>query len=689
MASADFAVAASAGAIALALSTTLWSWRFRKRCELAVAALKARLDAAETALGEAEAAASAFDGALLAIEGREARLISGEDGLQALARALGLERVDAIELLERPDPDLARTRTRRRGPDRRRASRSASSCRRPRAWWSSRAGRPAPSPGSAPRSPPRGPAAGRFAGLADRLPDPAWISTPRARWCGPTGPGWRRPRPVGRGGAQPDKLPSTAAPTALAAEAARRASGARRVRWAPVKGQRRAFHVTAEPLAKAAASAPWAQDVTEAEDTARDPAPPRRGARRDPEPPRRRRWRSSAPDAAADRSTTPPSPSSGAWSRPGWRSGRATARCSTACASAAACPRRSTTPPGRPPSSAATRRSGPSPDDLWTLPDGRTLRVVRQPHPLGGLLLLFSDITGELKLQGPVQRPDPGAAGHARQAERRGGGVRLGRAAAAAQRGLRAVLERRAPADAATARPTSTAWWSCACRGCTTGQFWRELKARVTDPDPQARAPISGEAKTSDDRIVAYQSRPLPDGATLIAFADVTDTRKLERRAGATASAGPGRGRAAEARLRRQRLLRAAHAAHHHHRLFRAAGAQRATALPERARGHVAAVRTGRRASWPARSTTCSTWPRSTPARWRWTWATSTSATLLRGRRRARWARGGRRRQGRRSRCERDAGHRRASAPTPRRLGQMLDHLIENALRQTPRRRAW
>jgi signal transduction histidine kinase len=58
--------------------------------------------------------------------------------------------------------------------------------------------------------------------------------------------------------------------------------------------------------------------------------------------------------------------------------------------------------------------------------------------------------------------------------------------------------------------------------------FWRELKGRVADPDPSARAPISGEVKTSDSRIVAYQSRPLPDGATLIAFTDVTDARKLE-----------------------------------------------------------------------------------------------------------------------------------------------------------------
>jgi hypothetical protein len=58
--------------------------------------------------------------------------------------------------------------------------------------------------------------------------------------------------------------------------------------------------------------------------------------------------------------------------------------------------------------------------------------------------------------------------------------------------------------------------------------LWSDLKARVTDTDPQARAPLTGEVRTSDRRIVAYQSRPLPDGATLIAFADITDTRNLE-----------------------------------------------------------------------------------------------------------------------------------------------------------------
>src|SRR6185437_3171735 len=37
------------------------------------------------------------------------------------------------------------------------------------------------------------------------------------------------------------------------------------------------------------------------------------------------------------------------------------------------------------------------------------------------------------------------------------------------------------------------------------------------------------EVRSSDRRTIGYQSQPLPDGATLIAFADITATKELER----------------------------------------------------------------------------------------------------------------------------------------------------------------
>ena len=339
MAAADFAVAASAGAIALALSTTLWSWRFRKRCELAVAALKARLDAAETALGEADAAASAFDGALLAVEGREARLISGEDGLQALARALGLGRVDAIELLR------ALTRT---SPEHERAVEALISAGEP-----FRFELPTPAGVAVVEGRPSGaiawiraaladeaPAAGRFAGLADRLPEPAWIldASGGLVWANRA---WLEAAEAAsvEAARKQDKAFDRGADS-LAAEAARLSARREGFRWVTVKGQRRAYRVAAEPLGEGETFA-VAQDVTEAEET-------------------RELLRRHA--AAHDETLNHPAdgvaifgperrltfhntafPTSGAWSRPGSPSGPPTASCSTACASAAACPRRRTT----------------------------------------------------------------------------------------------------------------------------------------------------------------------------------------------------------------------------------------------------------------------------------------------------------------------------------------------------------
>ncbi|MDP3632907.1 PAS domain-containing sensor histidine kinase, partial [Phenylobacterium sp.] len=169
---------------------------------------------------------------------------------------------------------------------------------------------------------------------------------------------------------------------------------------------------------------------------------------------------------------------------------------------------------------------GSSPDDLWSLPDGRTLRVVRQPHPMGGVLLLFSDITDELKLKAQYN-----ALIQVQQATL----DKLNDAVAVFGSDGRLRLHNEAFERFWNVTPTQldlAGDFEGVVELCVPRlhdlNFWRELKGRVADPDPSARAPISGEVKTSDSRIVVYQSRPLPDGATLIAFGDVTDARKLE-----------------------------------------------------------------------------------------------------------------------------------------------------------------
>ncbi|KPF84083.1 histidine kinase [Brevundimonas sp. AAP58] len=168
-----------------------------------------------------------------------------------------------------------------------------------------------------------------------------------------------------------------------------------------------------------------------------------------------------------------------------------------------------------------------APDESWSLPDGRTLRIVRQPHPLGGILLLFSDITGELDLRSrfnaqlQVQTATLDKLNDAVAVFGSDGRLRLHNDAFETFWSLSAEQLRDAGDFDAIAALLKTHIPDAA--------LWLELKARVADPDPESRVPVSGEGRTTDNRIAAWQTRPLPDGATLVAFSDVTARRELEQ----------------------------------------------------------------------------------------------------------------------------------------------------------------
>jgi signal transduction histidine kinase len=176
-----------------------------------------------------------------------------------------------------------------------------------------------------------------------------------------------------------------------------------------------------------------------------------------------------------------------------------------------------------------------APDDSWSLPDGRTLRVVRQPHPLGGVLLLFSDITDELKLRSrfnaqiQVQTATLDKLNDAVAVFGSDGRLRLHNEAFDTFWGVTAeALDAAGDFDAVATLCQST---------MPDPALWLGLKARVADPDPESRVPIAGEGKTTDGRIASWLTRPLPDGATLVAFSDVTARRGLEQALAAKAQA--------------------------------------------------------------------------------------------------------------------------------------------------------
>ena len=534
MAVIDAAFAAAGGATSLALAATLWALTQRRRAVARIRELTLSLQRYEGRMDAAHASAEAFDSAVVAIEGGRIRLASGHESLVACGQALGLtpeqaeNPAEVVQALIRSDPEHARrlralfdrgepcdfeARTLPDGKVARAAvvveGRTAGALAWLRLSVSAGAGLPS---------------AARFAAFLDAQPNPAWISTPGGRlvWANRA---WLGAADVGsveealRTGRSWDRGVES-----LAAEAAGLSQRREGLRWAPVAGRRRAFQVAAQPLEGGGAGA-IALDVTDAEETRESLK--RQAAAHDETlnrladavaifgPQKRLAFHNTA---FAELWGLEP-----AWLAEGPTHGEVLDRLR----------QRRRIPESADYAKWKARELGfyekldETPDELWSLPDGRTLRVVRQPHPFGGLLLLFSDITGELRLRAQynglvqVQQATLDKLNDAVAVFGSDGRLRLHNEAFEQFWGLTS----QAMAEAGD--------FDRVAELCThlvhDRQFWRDLKARVGDPDPQGRKPVSGETRTSDDRVIAFQTRPLPDGATLIAFDDITATRGLEQ----------------------------------------------------------------------------------------------------------------------------------------------------------------
>ena len=110
---------------------------------------------------------------------------------------------------------------------------------------------------------------------------------------------------------------------------------------------------------------------------------------------RRRHFR---PHASGWSSTMPPIASSGRSTRPSSTSTRAMPKFSTGCAPPRNCPSRPISAAGRT-SLLAAYHSLETVEQVWYLPDGRTLRVVINPNPQGGVTYLFDDVSERFHLE--------------------------------------------------------------------------------------------------------------------------------------------------------------------------------------------------------------------------------------------------------------------------------------------------
>ena len=163
-------------------------------------------------------------------------------------------------------------------------------------------------------------------------------------------------------------------------------------------------------------------------------------------------------------------------------------------------------------------------EELWHLPGGKTLRVVPQPHPFGGLTFLYEDVTEKLSLESSyntlikvqsatLNTLTEGVAVFGPDAR-----LKLHNAAFAR-------IWELAPADlAGEPHVHKIAETAIARFGEETG--WRKLVELIASGAERSRD--WGEIERSDKTILAVSLQPLPDGATLVTFADITDRSRIE-----------------------------------------------------------------------------------------------------------------------------------------------------------------
>lgn len=161
-------------------------------------------------------------------------------------------------------------------------------------------------------------------------------------------------------------------------------------------------------------------------------------------------------------------------------------------------------------------------EEIWELPDGRSLQVLGRPHPVGGIAFVFEDITESLALQRwrstamEVRRATLDLLADGVAVFGPDGRVRITNPAFVAQWGL-----------TATAVPTlHVAQIAAACGPlCRDVPLWDRVRAAVASG--AGRRPWEARVTLTDGRVLKARVAPMPDGSTLLALADVSDSEQV------------------------------------------------------------------------------------------------------------------------------------------------------------------
>ncbi len=165
-------------------------------------------------------------------------------------------------------------------------------------------------------------------------------------------------------------------------------------------------------------------------------------------------------------------------------------------------------------------------EEMWHLPDNTSLRVVTQPHPLGGLLVFYEDVTDHFTLERSyntlfaVQRETLNNLHEGLAVFGIDGCLQLYNEAFVDIWQLsRNMLD---------SNPhTMEVMDACAGNYGNSSQI-NELKNLIVGGEAKKEV-VSGQLKRRDGSVLDYSVVPLPDGATLITFIDVSDSFAIEK----------------------------------------------------------------------------------------------------------------------------------------------------------------
>jgi signal transduction histidine kinase len=171
-------------------------------------------------------------------------------------------------------------------------------------------------------------------------------------------------------------------------------------------------------------------------------------------------------------------------------------------------------------------RSFETSETVWHLPDGRALRVVVNPNPKGGVTYLFDDLTERLRIETEfksamrVQTETLESLAEGVAVFGTDGRLKLSNPAFATLWRLDTALLKEAPhIDAFILRATALYAHEA---------DWASIRAMATSLG-EARQALSVRMERYDGSVLDVSGTPLPDGSTLLTFADISAAVNVER----------------------------------------------------------------------------------------------------------------------------------------------------------------